>query len=140
MKPLFFKKLLLGAIVALLTWCATLIVFSFISMRLEDPKKLLGVFATISLIAGSFIGGKLAFGSVESKPISAIFAALAVLLPYTVLSLIVSGAGGFSLIKALIVFISAFAGAFLTKGERKNTSSRRLRKNIASKYASYSKG
>ncbi len=139
MKPLFFKKPITGALAALITWCAAIAVFSFISLRLDDPKKPLVAFSLIALIIGALIGGRFASESTESKTFSAFIASFSVLLTYIVMSLIIGKASGVSLSRAIIVFISAFAGAFITKGKHKNTSSRRIRKNVASKYASYQK-
>lgn len=133
MKPLFLKKLISGALVTLAVWGAAAIVFSLISVRLTDPKKLLGVFSVITLVSGAFIGAKAAKKTVESRPVSALLATLPAILPYFIGSLIISGR--VSPLKVLIVFISAFMGAFLDRTEKKNVSSKRLRKSVAARYA-----
>ncbi len=133
MKPLFLKKLVLGAFVAVAVWGVSAVIFSLISVRLADPKKLLGVFSVITIILGSFIGARTARQTMESRLFSALLATLSAIVPYFIASLIISGR--VSPLKILIVFISAFAGAFLERAEKKNTSSKRIRKNVAARYA-----
>ena len=133
MKPLFLKKLVLGAFVAIIVWGAAAVILSLVSVRLTDPKKLLGVFSAITLVLGAFIGARVARGTLESRPISALLATLPAIVPYFIGSLIISGK--VAPLKILIVFISAFAGAFLDRAEKKNTSSKRIRKSVAARYA-----
>lgn len=133
MKPLFLKKLISGAVVATAVWGGGALLLSFVAINMGDPKSLLGVFSAIILITGAFIGAKVARPALESRPLSSLLSTVSALLPYFVGSLIISGA--ISPLKMLIVFISAFMGAFIDKSEKKHTSSKRLRKSIASRYA-----
>ena len=115
MKPLFLKKLISGAVVATAVWGFGALLLSFVAVNMGDPKSLLGVFSAIILITGAFIGAKVARPALESRPLSSLLSTVSALLPYFVGSLIISGA--VSPLKMLIVFISAFMGAFIDKSE-----------------------
>ena len=133
MKPLFLKKLISGAVVATAVWGFGALLLSFVAVNMGDPKSLLGVFSAIILITGAFIGAKVARPALESRPLSALLATLSALVPYFIGSLAISGR--VSPLKILIVFISAFVGAFIGTSEKKQTSSKKLRKSVVAKYA-----
>ena len=137
MRSLFWRRILLGVAAAALASGLLLCIFAVISLRMNDPVKLNGVFANAALIFGAFLGGRVATVREEGRLVNGLVCgalfALAVLLP----SLILSEWSSASLLRVVITVISALTGAILFRRGRSRLSARGARKRLKKRYGKY---
>lgn len=139
MKPLFLKETLKGLLSALLIWGVLLTLFSLISLKFEDPDKLLSLFSNIALFAGALFGGRIASRDSENKLLTGLITGCAVMLPVLLVSLIISDWGASSLLRLALTVAAVILGAISRRSTEKAPSSGKRRKEMAKKYGAYSK-
>lgn len=140
MKPLFLKNVLKGVLVSAFFWALMLLLFTFVSLKMSDPKKFLTLFAKIALLAGAFFGSKFAAKGADNRVMCGLASGLCSMLLLLLFSLILSDWGSDSMLYAFLTVVSSIIGALTSKtGEKKNVKASRKRKGIAKKYASYKK-
>ncbi len=139
MKLLFLKETLKGLLCALLVWGVLLTLFSLISLKLEDPDKLLALFSNIALFAGALIGGRVASRDSENKLLTGLITGCAIMLPVLLVSLILSDWGAASLLRLVLTVVAAILGSVSRRSGDRAPSSGKRRKEIAKKYGAYTK-
>ena len=135
MRLIFFKKLLSGLAFGAAICATLLLIFALILSKQVDPSKNSNLFALISLVMGSFLGGKIATLGVEKRALQGLtfgvlFSALILLI-----SVFLSSFDASSLLKMLITLVSAFMGAMIGKNANNKRSSSKRMKSVIKRYA-----
>ena len=139
MKPLFLRNMLAGVICAALASVLLLLAFAAISLKMEDPAAMNSLFANIALLVGSFLGGRIAARGEENRALRGLLCGVAVMLAVLMPSLILSGWGADSLLRAALTVLASVLGAVLLRGERSGAKRRSAakRRRINQKYGKY---
>ena len=135
MKLIFFRRLLIGALLGAATSFVLLLIFTAVLSSQDDPNKLMGVFSTVSLVAGAIVCGKAATIGLESKALQGLFAGLIFTVLVLLPSVLISSFDSLSLLKMLLCVVLAFAGAMVGRKTGVNKGSAKRRKNVMKRYA-----
>lgn len=132
---IFFKKLFSGFIVGAAVCALLLLIFALILSKQADPSKNSGLFAIISLVVGSFLGGKVSALNVEKKALQGLSFGVLFSLFILLMSVFFTSFDASSLLKILITVISAFMGAMIGRRENGSRSSNKRMKSVIKRYA-----
>lgn len=132
---IFFKKLLTGFIVGAAACALLLLIFALILSNQADPSKNSGLFALISLVIGSFLGGKVSVIGVEKRALQGLSFGVLFSLFMLLMSVFFTSFDASSLLKILITVVSAFMGAMIGRAGNGKRSSNKRMKSVIKRYA-----
>ena len=135
MKLIFFRKLLIGALLGAATSLVLLLIFTAVLSSQDDPSKLMGAFSIVSLVAGAIVCGKAATIGLENKALQGLFAGLIFTVIILLPSVLLSSFDSLSFLKMLLCIVLAFAGAMIGRKNGNSIGSARRRKNVMKRYA-----
>ena len=135
MKLLFFKKILIGCLLGLISVTVLLFILSAILSTGEDPIANLSLFSQIPLIVGSIVAGKVSTLGLQSKLLQGLLTGMIFALILIIPSAIISSFTSLSALRIVCTVIFAIAGAFIGKKHPKLSSTNARRKAVIKRYA-----
>ena len=134
----FFHRVLKGLLWMAVSVGAFLSVFTVISLRMDDPAKMIPWFANIALYVGAFIGGRSTRSKgEETSALIGLATALAAMGLVLVLSLIFASWGAQSLLRAALTVLAVLLGAWVSgiRGQSRGAkSAKKRRREIGRRY------
>ena len=137
MKPLFWFKVIKGVWFTVLVSGALLCLFTFFSLKMDDPSAFSGLYANVALLVGSFVGGNMAARGEDSGLLSALVCGVICMIIILLPSLMFSSWGADSLLRAVLTVLSSVVGAFIFGRRESRVSGRKSakkRREIARRY------